>query len=291
MVTKNAYYFSHDSNARTDPKILALINDFGMEGYGRYWVIVEMLSEQKDYELSLSDWVFSALAMQWQCERNAAKDFVYACVSDYELLASDGEVFWSNSLKKRMGFRDERRRKRSEAAKKAAAVRWGNDENVSDGNADAMQTQCDSMRMDAKESKVKESKGKKRKENSIATNKFDGESIPYRLALHLKNVILEKDSNTRVPKNLNSWATEADRMIRLDNRNPQEAANLMTWAQNDPFWCANILSMSKFRKQYDTLLRQAVRTSQTKSKQESDIDRMLREAGVTNDKRSSLDID
>ena len=42
-------YFSHDYNARQDPKILALIQDHGMEGYGCYWVIVEILHQQGGY--------------------------------------------------------------------------------------------------------------------------------------------------------------------------------------------------------------------------------------------------
>ena len=67
-------------------------------------------------------------------------------------------------------------------------------------------------------------------------------------------------------------------MMRLDNRDPQEAANLMTWAQHDPFWRANILSMSKFRKQYDTLKRQAMTPKRvTGQNGETAAERLLRE--------------
>ncbi len=111
--------------------------------------------------------------------------------------------------------------------------------------------------------------------------KFDDDSIPMRLALHLKREILSQDPNTRVPDNLTNWATEADRMIRLDKRDPQEAANLMTWAQNDHFWRANILSMGKFRKQYDKLKRQATAPPQTRQvvgvNGETAAERLLRE--------------
>ncbi len=34
---KDTYYFSHDSNALTDPKILAMRCDYGLE---RIWIIV-----------------------------------------------------------------------------------------------------------------------------------------------------------------------------------------------------------------------------------------------------------
>jgi len=93
--------------------------------------------------------------------------------------------------------------------------------------------------------------------NNVA-KKFDDDSIPMKLASHLKKEILNQDPTTKTPDDLTKWATEADRMIRLDKRDPEEAAYLITWAQNDPFWRANILSMAKFRKQYDTLKRQAM---------------------------------
>ena len=111
--------------------------------------------------------------------------------------------------------------------------------------------------------------------------KFDDDSIPMRLALHLKREILSQDPTTRVPDDLTNWATEADRMMRLDKRDPQEAANLMTWAQNDHFWRANILSMGKFRKQYDKLKRQATAPPQTRQvvgvNGETAAERLLRE--------------
>jgi len=116
--------------------------------------------------------------------------------------------------------------------------------------------------------------------NNVA-KKFDDDSIPMRLALHLKREILNQDPSTKVPDDLTNWAIEADRMIRLDKRDPREAAHLITWAQNDSFWRANILSMGKFRKQYDTLKRQAVAQNQTrrppKRDGETTAQRMLRE--------------
>ncbi len=100
----------------------------------------------------------------------------------------------------------------------------------------------------------KERSLKKELKEKVA-NKFDDNSTPYQLAKHLRDEILKKDSNTKVPKNLQKWALSADRMLRLDDRDPAEAMQLMTWAQEDNFWNANILSMDKFRKQYDRLKR------------------------------------
>ena len=35
-------YFPHDSNAKDDPKCMVLIDQLGMEGYGIYWVLIEL---------------------------------------------------------------------------------------------------------------------------------------------------------------------------------------------------------------------------------------------------------
>ena len=44
---KDAYYFPHDSNATEDPKMMLLIDELGMEGYGIFWMLLEALRNQK----------------------------------------------------------------------------------------------------------------------------------------------------------------------------------------------------------------------------------------------------
>lgn len=115
---KDAFYFSHDSNARHDPKISELIADFGMEGYGIFWVIIEMMREQKEYKLELKR--IGAIAIQTNTTKATIRDLVNGCISDYNLFESDEEFFWSNSLVKRMKLREEKSKK----AKMAIKKRW-----------------------------------------------------------------------------------------------------------------------------------------------------------------------
>ena len=147
-MAKDAYYFSHDSNARNDPKILRMRRVYKSEGYGWYWALVEMLRDEEDYKLCIEDGG-NALAMQMQCEENAAHKFIADCITPFELFESDGTHFWSNSLMRRM----ERKEEKSEKARQAALSRWEKKD-----NANAMQTH--SERNALKESKVKESKAK-----------------------------------------------------------------------------------------------------------------------------------
>jgi hypothetical protein len=46
---------------------------------------------------------------------------------------------------------------------------------------------------------------------------------------------------------------------RRDERDEQQAHRLIDWAHDNDFWAGNVLSLPKFRKQYDQLLLQARR--------------------------------
>lgn len=63
--------------------------------------------------------------------------------------------------------------------------------------------------------------------------------------------------------NFEAWAKDVRLMIERDNRNIDDMANIWQWARNDHFWQSNILSISKFRKQYDTLKAQSMRPVKT----------------------------
>ena len=45
-MAKETYFFSHDFNARNDPKLVAVQQKYGLEGLGAYWCIIENLYEQ-----------------------------------------------------------------------------------------------------------------------------------------------------------------------------------------------------------------------------------------------------
>jgi hypothetical protein len=47
---KDAYYFSHDSGAHKDPKIIQLRTIHGWAGYGIFWAIIETLRDQSKWK-------------------------------------------------------------------------------------------------------------------------------------------------------------------------------------------------------------------------------------------------
>lgn len=91
-------------------------------------------------------------------------------IEDFGLFVftEDGKYFYSESFKKRMGYKDDKSKKRSEAGKKGVAKRWGKKEseiaNATEFIANATENDSNAI---AKVEKTIASKGKKRKENNI----------------------------------------------------------------------------------------------------------------------------
>ncbi|WP_110930923.1 DUF4373 domain-containing protein [Paenibacillus bouchesdurhonensis] len=171
---KEAYYFSHDSNARHDPKITAMRGVYGSEGYGWYWMLVEMMRESQGYKLDMhSKYTFNAFALQLQTDSTKVEQFVHDCIHEFELFEADETHFWSASLLRRMDIREQL----SEARRKAAKARWNKGKQpTSDGeeNAEGMQMHSNSSAngMQGKESKLNKSK-RKESNKDIYTPEFE----------------------------------------------------------------------------------------------------------------------
>lgn len=126
---KSTNYFSHDSNARNDEKLVRLRMKHGAAGYGVYFMIIERLREEANYMCSTD---YDMLAFDFRVD--AA--LVQAVVEDFELFAftEDNKCFYSESFKRRMGMKDEVKERRVASAKKAAEKRWNSAESNSEEN-------------------------------------------------------------------------------------------------------------------------------------------------------------
>jgi hypothetical protein len=127
-MAKHALYFSHDSNARGDEKIVDLRMCLGWEGYGLYWAVVEMLSESTDYKMKTD---YKRIAFALQSDSKSIK----TVIEEHDLFVIEVDFFYSESLLKRMLMKESR----SESARKSARARW----DKKNKNANAKQTQCD----------------------------------------------------------------------------------------------------------------------------------------------------
>lgn len=79
-MSKDTFYFSHDSNAANDDKILALRMKHGWEGYGLFWALIERLRESKDF-MSVKDYNVIAFSFRTSPEK------IKSIINDFGLFA------------------------------------------------------------------------------------------------------------------------------------------------------------------------------------------------------------
>ena len=122
MAKTQSYWFSHDTDAWSNINIELMMSVYGAEGYGFYWIIVETLSMQENYRLPVSNKGYLAvLSKRMQTSPEKLSEFIDDCINSFNLFVSDDSFFWSDSLIKRLGIRDNVKKARSSSAMK----RWG----------------------------------------------------------------------------------------------------------------------------------------------------------------------
>lgn len=186
---KETYYFSHDSNARNDEKILMLRAEHGWQGYGIYWALLEMMFEAK--ETCLSHAKVKGIAISYNVDITLLESVINTCETE-RLFVSDGVIFWSESLRERKQKFLELRQQKSEAGKRGMVKRWGPDNTVITENNKVI-TENNKV----KESKEKESKRKEKKVKEIKE--------VYRTIQHL---ILTVDDYNKLRENFNEQDIE-----------------------------------------------------------------------------------
>lgn len=120
---KDVYYFPHDYNPTSDPKMLAFIGEFGAVGYGIYWRIVEMLHESAEHTLPLKNYIYSAIAKQMIVDALQVSKIIESCIDDFELFESDEEHFWCNRVLRNVEKRIDLIAKKKKAGDASAAAR------------------------------------------------------------------------------------------------------------------------------------------------------------------------
>jgi Domain of unknown function (DUF4373) len=162
-MAKDAYWFKHDSNASQDPKILQMCSVYKSEGYGWYWMLIEQMRDQENYKLNISGkYALDAFASRFYADALRLHNFIDDCCDEFHLFKRDKSYIWSESLIRRMVKNDVK----SEAAKRAAEIRWGKQ---NQNNANALQPHNESNANASKNDAIREEKNrieKIRKEKS-----------------------------------------------------------------------------------------------------------------------------
>jgi hypothetical protein len=113
------FFISHDFTARNDEKILILRADLGLEGYGIWWAFIEVLAE---HDGCIEESNLRGVAFGIQCSWELFQEFICLCFDLGLLKLDEGKVF-SESLNKRLEYKRDVSRKRSEAGKRGAIAK------------------------------------------------------------------------------------------------------------------------------------------------------------------------
>lgn len=168
---KDAYYFSHDSNAKDDFKCMLLIEELGLEGYGIFWVLVETLREQDNYKYPIK--LLSVLARKY----NTTVAKMEVVVKNYNLFKIEDDIFFfSESLNHRMEIMNKAKEQRTIAGKISAAKRKKKQEeqlkqleihlSQSDSSERSL-NDCSTSVQQMKENKIKEKEKKEKIKKDI----------------------------------------------------------------------------------------------------------------------------
>ena len=146
-------YFNHDSNARNNEKIVALRIRYGAEGYGVYFMLIEMLQAAPGCTLEKD---YKALAFDLRVSARRIKSIV----EDFGLFTptDGGKKFYSERLIRHLNEAEENERKRSEAAQYAASMRWDAENGMriaSEKHANRIEKACESHKA-APDAEIKE---------------------------------------------------------------------------------------------------------------------------------------
>lgn len=159
-MSKEAYYFSHDANARRDPKIVQMMSVYGFEGYGWYWALIEIMREQEGHKLEWTGkYFFQGLAKELSTDAERVLTFVDDCVEEFKLLRKDDTFLWAESLLKRMRKYQKQIEQRREAGKKSAQKRRENKDKLTPVERTLKPNSTNAQQL--KETKGKETKGNK----------------------------------------------------------------------------------------------------------------------------------
>jgi len=108
-------YFNHDSTARNDYRIIKMRSKLGMEAYGIFWSVLEMLFTEEN-KLCIDD--YNSLAFGLQCDAKILKQVI----EDFDLFVIEDKCFYSRRLNNHI----EEINNKSKKAKESVSKRWNN---------------------------------------------------------------------------------------------------------------------------------------------------------------------
>jgi hypothetical protein len=258
---KDSKWFRHDGDALEDPKIMMLVTQFGWEGFGLYWMLIQRLVLQPDYTLP----VFLIDSISRLAGVSAEK--IEAIITKFGLFKVENDAFFSPSLIRRMEIFEIRKEINTQNAKK----RWALEKQKQiPQNAISMQSQCNgSTNRNAyniiEDNIIKDNiiKDKKKTGKEILNSESENDSeysSSFQDILKLYDWIIKgtlKGTKEKVfpekvlPKTKrekDAWIKCISDLLNKDGYSLQEINRSIIYARENTFWNGNFLSLLKLRR-------------------------------------------
>lgn len=128
---------------------------------------------------------------------------------------------------------------------------------------------CNTAQPGVQSTADKPSGNRKSRTSSRRKSLNDGREDVERLCAHLAARI-EGNGSLR-PEIGKKWRDAARLMLDTEHRTEEQIHKAIDWCQDDSFWCSNVMSMPKLRKQYDVLRLRAL--AQKKAQANGHVDK------------------
>lgn len=202
-MSKHTYFFRHDFNAHEDERILDLRMEHGMEGYGVYWLLIELLASSSGYKLE-------ANPKRIAFAHSADQQVVASVINDFGLFQVEDGSFCSKSLTIRMEKLDEIKEKRAIAGRKGGKVK---------ANAKQMPSKCQAS---VSKPLANTSRGEERREEDM----IEEEKREY--DMNEENIIERTVEDSREDQSAKKVEKQIDEALELDSANTSEGTSLGT---------------------------------------------------------------
>ncbi len=268
---KSQCYFTHSSSEHHSTKLLPMINEYGMKGYGWYWVVMETLRDEDDYTLPLNDFTVMALQAKFRTlaedvpDRGTVQGFLRFCVHA-SIFYLENDRFGSTTLTKQMAHMEKTIQARAEAGRKGGRAKQPalpSSEN-STSNCLANDKQLLSKNKQMPSYKIREDEirsdeileEKSRSKDDTHTSKTAPQArVPYEDIAFEYNQICRSLPNVQEPK---SWNTTRKRAVQArwkENDNIGYFVQLFTRVEASDFLSGR--TEKGFRASFDWILKPA----------------------------------
>jgi hypothetical protein len=124
MASRYESWFPHDANASSDPKLQAVISEFGWEGIGWYWDILARLRIAPGHCIEWNrPYIQASLARFYDTDIKHLQTFIDHCSNGFDLLILEDGLLRSHGMDKNMEELDIKREKNAEAGRASGEAR------------------------------------------------------------------------------------------------------------------------------------------------------------------------